>query len=121
MTTSGSWPQAGTIVMLHYAGPPHVGGVEATIAAHARCLAGTGHRVRILAGKAGKQGSGIETAIVPEIASRGDEIEFINAELATGRVSEHFESLVDRITRRLSPFLTGASVLIVHNALTLHK
>jgi glycosyltransferase involved in cell wall biosynthesis len=107
--------------MLHYAGPPDVGGVERTIAAHARFLAERGRPVRILAGAGGDPGRGIDTLIIRELGSRGDEIEAVNRELAAGDVTTRFHSLADRVARQLEPGLAGAAVLIAHNVLTLHK
>jgi glycosyltransferase involved in cell wall biosynthesis len=107
--------------MLHYAGPPQVGGVELTMAAHAGFLAQRAIPVRIVAGVGGHVGEGIETVILPELGSRGEEIDHINRELAAWKVSDRFEALVDRIAGRLAPAVDGASVLIAHNVLTLHK
>ena len=39
------------IAMLHYAAPPVVGGVETTLAHHARLLAADGYRVRVVCGR----------------------------------------------------------------------
>ncbi len=114
-------PDAGQIAMLHYAGPPYVGGVELTIAAHARFLVERGHPVRILAANGGDLGTGIETLILPELGSRGEEVEAVNRELARGLTSSRFDVLVDRIAQLLTVALADALVLIVHNVLTLHK
>jgi glycosyltransferase involved in cell wall biosynthesis len=115
-----SLPPDAQIAMLHYAGPPYVGGVELTIAAHARHLALRGHPVRILAGRGGELGEGIETVILPDLGSRGKEIERVGDELARGTASPLFEKLVQRIMGQLPAALAGASVLIVHNVVTLH-
>lgn len=109
------------VAILHYAGPPGAGGVELTMGAHARFLAGRGRPVRILAGAGGDLGQDIETVIIPDLASRGDEIEAVNRQLADGRVSDQFTTLVDRISARLPSAIGDASVLIAHNVLTLHK
>jgi glycosyltransferase involved in cell wall biosynthesis len=106
--------------MLHYAGPPSVGGVEVTIAAHARFLVEHGHRVRILAAS-GDLGSGVETVVLPELGSRGDAIDVVNRELAAGTTSARFDRLVDRIAALISGSLADASVLIVHNVLTMNR
>src|SRR6266540_2151162 len=82
-------PDAGLVAMLRYAGPPYVGGVELTIAAHGRFLVGRGHPVRSLAANAGHFGRGIGTPILPELGSRGNEIEAVNRELARGRRPPH--------------------------------
>lgn len=106
--------------MLHYAGPPTIGGVEATIAAHARVMAATGHHVRIIAGSGGPQPPA-EVLIEPDLGSRGEAIDTVNSELARGIVSPTFESLTARIVDRLAAALAGVDAVIVHNVLTLHK
>ena len=104
-----------------YAGPPYLGGVETTIAAQARFLAGRGYPVRILAGNGADLGDGIQTEIVPEFGSRGEVVDAVNREVNRGTVSAQFDALVDRIVDRLIDALTGVSALIVHNVLTMHK
>jgi glycosyltransferase involved in cell wall biosynthesis len=109
---------------LHYAGPPTVGGVEATMAAHARLLARAGHRVRVVAGSAGDMGPGVEVFADPLLGSRGDEVERVARELAAGAAGAGgpaFESLVARIGERLAVALAGVDVAMVHNVMSLHK
>lgn len=110
-----------TIAILHYAGPPYVGGVEITMAAHARVLAEAGHRVRIVAGKGGELGGGVETVLLPDLGSRGASVEAIGRELAAGTVSPAFHALVDRLALQLGPALAGAETVIAHNVASLHK
>jgi mannosylglucosylglycerate synthase len=109
-----------SIAILHYAAPPTVGGVETTIAAHARVMSAAGHRVRVIAGRAGPLPAA-EVLVEPELSSRGEEVERVAAELAAGVVSDAFESLTARIADRLSQALAGVDVAIVHNVLTLHR
>jgi glycosyltransferase involved in cell wall biosynthesis len=109
------------VAILHYAGPPGVGGVELTMAAHARFLADRDRPVRILAGAGGQVGHGIETVIIPEVGSRGAGVEEVNLQLASGTVSEQFTVLVDRASDRLVAATADISVMIAHNVLTLHK
>ena len=110
-----------TIAILHYAGPPTVGGVEATMAAHARVMARAGHRVRMVAGRVGDLGPDVEVFADPLLASRGPEVEPLARELAAGRAGPAFDALVERIGERLSAALRGVDVAIVHNVLSLHK
>ncbi|MBC8164006.1 MAG: glycosyltransferase family 4 protein [Roseiflexaceae bacterium] len=110
-----------TIAILHFAGPPLVGGVEQTIAAHARVMAADGHTVRIVAGSGGQVDSRVTTLLDPLLSSRGPEIEQVNAELARGEVTAAFHALVNRIAAALATMLAGADVAMVHNVLTLHK
>ena len=109
-----------SIAILHYAGPPTIGGVEATIAAHARVFAAAGHQVRIVAGVAGPL-AGAEVIVDPLLGSRGELIEPVNARLAAGDAGRAFESLTAQIAERLSQALAGVDIAIVHNVLTLHK
>ncbi|MCU0494265.1 MAG: glycosyltransferase [Chloroflexaceae bacterium] len=118
-----------SVAILHYAGPPYVGGVEITIAAHARILAAAGSHVRVVAGKAGQTGAWLETAhqsrvqvlTMPELDSRGPQVEAVNRELAVGVVSESFNNLVAQLCAWLGDALAGSEALMVHNVLTLHK
>ncbi len=114
-------PSAGTVAILHYAGPPTVGGVEATMAAHARVLADDGWRVRLVAGRAELAHPGVEVLAAPELSSRGEEVERVARGLAAGRAGPEFEALVARTADLLAGALDGAAVAMVHNVLTLHK
>ena len=49
MSLPGSQRQ--TVAILHYSGPPTVGGVENTIYHHARLLAQAGYAVQVIAGR----------------------------------------------------------------------
>jgi mannosylglucosylglycerate synthase len=111
-----------TFAILHYAGPPYVGGVEITMAAHARVLAAAGHRVRIVAGKGGDHGTpGVELWLHEALGSRGARIEAHARELAAGGVSADFQTLVDELTVWLATALEGVAAVMVHNVLSLHK
>lgn len=109
------------VAILHYAGPPTVGGVEATIAAHARVLAGNGWRVRVVAGRAALAHPGVEVVTAPEFDSRGAEVEQVARELAAGTAGPRFAALAERAAGRLEQALADVQVAIVHNLLTLHK
>jgi glycosyltransferase involved in cell wall biosynthesis len=111
----------GTVAMLHYAGPPGIGGVEATIAAHAHVFAADGWQVRVLAGSGSAPTPSIDLRINPAFGSRGAPLETINRELAVGICSAAFADLVDQTHQHLVAALAGVTVLIVHNVLTLHK
>jgi glycosyltransferase involved in cell wall biosynthesis len=110
-----------SIAILHYAGPPTVGGVEATMAAHARVMAADGQRVRIIAGRGAAPQPNVEMVVVPRLGSRGAEIEHVAHELADGTPSAAFEALTARIAEQLATALKGIDIAIVHNVLTLHK
>jgi mannosylglucosylglycerate synthase len=110
-----------TYAILHYAGPPDIGGVEVTIAAHARAIAAAGHSARIIAGSGALHAPGIETRLLPELGSRGTLIEGLARELAAGIVSETFHALVERLRAWLADALADVDALLVHNVLSLHK
>ncbi len=109
-----------SIAILHYSTPPVVGGVEATVAAHAHEMREAGHQVRIIAGRGGPLPN-VEVLVEPTFSSRTEEGTHIAQELATGIVSEAFETRVSQIAERLCQALAGADVLIAHNILTLHR
>lgn len=109
------------VAILHYAGPPYVGGVEITMAAHARALVADGRPARILAGRAGELGPGISVRTLPELGSRGELLEQVARELAGGVVSPGFHALTDRIATWLADALEGCGAVMVHNVLSLHK
>lgn len=107
--------------ILHYAGPPYVGGVEITMAAHARVLSAAGHTVRIVAGKGAATTPGVELWLNEALGSRGERIEPLARELAAGTVSPAFSALVDELTTWLAQALDGVAAVMVHNVLSLHK
>lgn len=110
-----------TIAILHYAGPPYVGGVEITMAAHARLLVAAGHTVRMVVGQGGELGPGVTLITLPELGSRGPLLEQLARELAAGQVSPAFTALVERLAHGLAEALAGVDALMVHNVLSLHK
>lgn len=110
-----------SFAILHYAGPPYVGGVEITMAAHARVLTAAGHRVRIVAGKGAADAPGVELWLNEELGSRGGRIETLARELAGGMVSADFQALVDELAAWLATALSGVEAVMVHNVLSLHK
>lgn len=103
------------IAILHYAVPPIIGGVEVTIAAHARLLRARGYAVKLIAGR------GDDATILPEIDSRHPRVERVQRELNRGVVSAEFHALVQEIFGALENELRGVDVLIAHNVVTLHK
>lgn len=110
-----------TIAILHYTGPPTIGGVEATIGAHARVLAAHGHAVRIITGQSSLAQPGVAELTHPGLRSRGERVEQVTRELAAGIVGPRFAALVAELAEWLAGALAGADLAIVHNLLTLHK
>lgn len=109
------------ISFLHYASPPTVGGVEATIAQQARVLCGLGYRVRVISGEGGPFDPRIESVVDPLFGSQQPDILALNVELAAGHVSPAFYAMVDVLRAHLQQALGDSAVCIVHNAHTLHK
>ena len=110
-----------SVAILHYAGPPYVGGVEITMAAHARALLADGRRPLIVAGKGGPIAPGIVLRLLPELGSRGELVEQLARELAVGVVSAAFHALTDHLAAWLADALANVEAVMVHNVLSLHK
>ncbi len=113
--------RASTIAILHYAGPPGLGGVEVTIQHHAHLLAAAGHQVRVLVGNGAPFHPDVSVVVDPHFGSRGAEIEAMNRELAAGNTSGRYPGLRQQTIATLATALQGVDMLIVHNVLTLHK
>ena len=109
------------VAILHYAGPPVVGGVEWTIEMHARLLTERGFRVRVVAGRVGDFHPRVRSISIPELDSRHREVLEVGEELAKGKVSGRFRRLQAVITEKLQSALEGVEVCIAHNVTTLHK
>lgn len=110
-----------SVAILHFAGPPIVGGVESTIYHHAVLLVEAGYKVDVIAGRGGDFASGVKFQHLEEVDSRHPEVLVVGEELADGRVSSRFENLRDRLVEKLRAILVPSQTCIVHNALSLHK
>jgi glycosyltransferase involved in cell wall biosynthesis len=109
------------IAILHYAGPPIVGGVEITIQHHARLLARVGHDVCVIAGRGDHFYPQVAFHHIAEVDSRHPDVLEVGEALARGELPNTFRVLCDRLVERLYPLLEESDVCIVHNAVTLHK
>lgn len=109
------------VAILHYAAPPTIGGVESTIAAHARLLADHHYEVKIVAGRGEVFDPRVPVEIIADANSQSPRVLEVNAELARGIVTEKFHALADDLTRALESSLTHWNKVIVHNVLSLHK
>ena len=109
------------IAILHYAGPPVVGGVESTIYQHVRLFIQAGYQVEVIAGRGEITHPSASFHQILEIDSRNEEVTAVGEQLAEGQVTSRFFSLRDNLRERLKPLLAAADVTIVHNVLTLHK
>jgi glycosyltransferase involved in cell wall biosynthesis len=117
----GPGNQQPTIAILHYSGPPIVGGVENTIYHHSCLLAQAGYAVKVIAGRGEAFHPHVTFQLLSELDSRHAEVLAVKGELDQGQVSPHFHDLCARIAAALRPPLAAADVLIAHNVLTLHK
>ncbi|MBI5649837.1 MAG: glycosyltransferase family 4 protein [Chloroflexi bacterium] len=106
---------------MHYAAPPTIGGVEATLAAHARLFARHAYPVKIIAGCGAPFDPHIPLEIIPDADSQSPRVLQVNTELARGEVSPAFHALARDLTRALATALADCDLLIAHNALSLHK
>jgi glycosyltransferase involved in cell wall biosynthesis len=110
-----------SIAILHYAAPPTIGGVEFTIAAHARLFADHGYAVRVVTGRGEPFDARVPVDVIADVGSSAPRVLLVNAELKQGKVSDEFDTLVQDLTVALAQHLNGVTHLIAHNALTLHK
>lgn len=109
------------IAILHYAAPPTIGGVESTIATHAKLFAAHGYAVKIIAGRGKPFDARVPVEIIPLLDSRHSSVGQVNAQLAGGIVTNDFERLTRAILSALEDALADVDICIAHNALTLHK
>jgi len=109
------------LAILHYAAPPTIGGVESTIAAHARLFADHGYAVKIIAGRGEPFDARVSLETIPHLDSRDASVEQINRELARGAVTPAFDALVMTIRHALARALADVDICLAHNIATLHK
>ncbi len=110
-----------SIALLHYAGPPIVGGVESVMRQHASLLRDGGHRVRIIAGRGETVDPQIPFFPVPLVDSLHPDILAAKQQLDSGSVPEDFEALCERVEVSLREALQGVEVLFIHNVCTMNK
>jgi glycosyltransferase involved in cell wall biosynthesis len=107
--------------LLHYSGPPTVGGVEQTIYHHARILSNLGHAPCLVVGAGESFAPDIDVVVIPTLHSRHPDVLAVKADLDLGQINPSFTDLRHEIAHRLRSVLVGIDVLIMHNVLTLHK
>lgn len=107
--------------ILHYASPPVVGGVESTIAHHAKGLVENGYAVRVISGRGSTFDAHIETHIIPLLNSTHPDILALKTHLDAGVVPEAFEHVTEKVTAELQTALHDCDAVIVHNAHSLNK
>ncbi|NIS82488.1 MAG: glycosyltransferase [Anaerolineales bacterium] len=109
------------IALLHYSGPPTVGGVEQTLYHHARILADLGYKPQLIVGTGQSFNARIPVTLIPTLYSKHPDVLTVKSELDSGHISDRFNNLRDELSAHLNPILDEIEILIVHNALTLHK
>jgi glycosyltransferase involved in cell wall biosynthesis len=110
------------VVILHYAAPPVIGGVERVIYHQAALLAEDGHQVIVAAGRGESFHPKVDFRQIALADSRHPEVLALKRELDTGKYpAEAFHALVNRIYDHLCPLAAEADALIAHNVLSLHK
>lgn len=109
------------IGLLHYTGPPTIGGVERTLAVHARLLADAGHQPVLIVGRGKSFDERVPVWRVTALDSRAPRVVRLRTALEQGAVPEEFHTLRRHLADLLAPRLAQLEIVIVHNALTLHK
>ncbi len=109
------------IILLHYAAPPVVGGVESVLGHQARLLADDGFFVQIVAGRGTQVDERIPFITLPLADSRHADILAVKAELDAGRVPGEFAHLTERLVQALGNITLGVNYLIAHNVCSLAK
>jgi len=108
--------------ILHYSTLPVVGGVESVIQAQAVQFAAADLSLTVITGRGDAKSlpQGVHFISVPEIDTLHPEIAAATALLNTGIVPDNFESLTDRLTKKMRPILRDFDHVIVHNVFTKH-
>jgi glycosyltransferase involved in cell wall biosynthesis len=109
------------IGLLHYSGPPTIGGVEQTMYYHAKALADLGYEPTFIVGEGNASTTWSQVVLIPPLFSRHPDVLAAKQELDRGVVGDAYQRLRHILMKDLSKKLDPFQVLIVHNALTLHK
>src|SRR5512142_42524 len=89
------------ILLLHYAAPPTIGGVESTIARHATLLAEHGYSVETVVGAGQAFDARVPVHVIPDAGSRSPRVSAVNAQLERGETGTEFRTLVADLTQEL--------------------
>ncbi len=109
------------VVLLHYAAPPVVGGVESVLYHQARQLTAAGHHVQVLAGRGEQWDPQIPVATLPFLDSRHPAILSVKASLDQGSLPPDFPRVEEELLVSLSGFFKDVDVVIAHNVASLNK
>ncbi len=109
------------IALLHYSGPPTIGGVEQTMYYHAKALAELGHEPTFIVGEGKAIAPWAQLIRIPRLFSRHPDVLAAKHELDSGQAGDAYQRLRRSLSKDVSKKLDKFQVLIVHNAITLHK
>ncbi|OGO71450.1 MAG: hypothetical protein A2Z37_01885 [Chloroflexi bacterium RBG_19FT_COMBO_62_14] len=109
------------IMLVHYSGPPTIGGVEQTIFHHARGLSDLAYQVSLVVGQGEPFDARVPVSVIPELYSKHPEVLVAKAALDRGEIPAVFSELRSRLLERLAQALEDQDALVVHNTLSLHK
>lgn len=109
------------VAILHFAGPPGVGGVEWVMHHQATVLARLGYGVRIIAGSGAITDGRVEVMTDARLSSTHPEVLAVKAELDSGVISTRFDALRADISYVLETALADRDICIAHNIAGLHK
>jgi glycosyltransferase involved in cell wall biosynthesis len=109
------------IGLLHFTGPPGIGGVESTMAHQARFLSRAGWPTALIVGSGEPFDETVQVRRLPGLASLDEDVLAAKADLDRGVVGPAFGALRSRLRLELQRATDDIEVLIVHNALSLHK
>ncbi len=103
--------------ILHFTALPTVGGVEVVIQAHAEQFAAAGMPLTVITGRGTAESlpEGVKFICVDEVDTLHPEIAKATAILATGKVPDNFDALVDDLIQKLRPVLLEFDHVIIHN------
>ena len=103
--------------ILHFTALPTVGGVEVVIQAHAEQFAAAGMPLTVVTGRGAAESlpEGVKFICIDEVDTLHPEIAKATAILATGKIPDNFDALVDILTQKLRPILTEFDQVIIHN------
>ncbi len=108
-----------SILLVHYSGPPEIGGVERVLRGQARVLKRFGHPVGLAVGVGKPFESGIPVHVIPEMDSRHPTVRRVQEELQRGQVPTQFVILKAKLKERLTDLAGRYPIWIVHNIATM--
>lgn len=106
------------IGILHYSCPPVIGGVESVIGSHVDLLTSHGYSVKIIAGEGERFNKEIALDKIALIRSQNKDVQDSLKNIKTNE--SEFNSIVDKISEKLTSSLKDIDICFIHNVLTMH-